>query len=86
MDDTTWNSALTTLGAAADRIEILSRCVGVLPQLAEWRATGAEIAGGDAANALDQARGDLEWLASEEGAELLAAITSLLEILPPAWD
>ncbi|WP_297736326.1 hypothetical protein [Nocardioides sp.] len=61
MDDETWETALRTLSTATDRLDVLSRCVGVETQLRAWRATGDGARGGDAANALDQARGDLEW-------------------------
>jgi hypothetical protein len=86
MDDQVWENAIRTLSTAADRLGVLWRCVGVESQLRAWRATGDSAQGGDAANALDQARGDLEWLSSGELTTLARTIEELLDVLPPAWD
>lgn len=86
MDEQAWESALQTLSTAADRLGVLSRCVGVESQLRAWRATDDAVQGGDAANALDQARGDLEWLSSGELATLARTIDQVLAVLPAAWE
>jgi hypothetical protein len=86
MDEQVWENSIRTLSTTADRFGVLSRCLGVESQLRAWRATGDDTQGGDAANALDQARGDLEWLSSGELTTLACTIKSLLAALPPAWD
>lgn len=86
MDEQVWENAIRTLSTAADRLAVLSRCVGVESQLRAWRTTGDDVQGGDAANALDQARGDLEWLSSGELTALARTVEELLDVLPPAWD
>lgn len=86
MDEVAWSDTTDSLAKAAESVLILSRCLDVNAQLADWRRTGDEARGGDAANALDQARGMLERLLDGEGAALLARIETLLDELPPAWE
>lgn len=61
---------------------VLSRCLSVAPQLELWRGSHEELAGTDAANALDQARGDLERLVAGGAAALLQRVGSLIDELP----
>lgn len=86
MDDAMWADTTRELADAAEMMTILSRCLSVEPQLQEWKQTAADVAGGDAANALDQARGMLERLTGGGAAALLEHIDVLLSELPPAWD
>jgi hypothetical protein len=65
---------------------VLSRCLAVAPQLDVWRGSHDEFAGTDAANALDQARGDLERLVAGGGAALLQRVGSILDELPTPWE
>jgi hypothetical protein len=86
MDEALWVDTTNALASAAESVVILARCLAVGPQLDDWRRSGDEVRGGDAANALDQARGMLERLMGGEGQALAAQIETLLEVLPPAWD
>lgn len=86
MDEDDWAAATRTLDDAADRFAVLSRCLAVTAQLEDWRLTHADLPGGDAANALDQALGDLERLAQGGAAALAQTVQSVLDELPPAWD
>ena len=71
---------------AAESFLILSRCLAVRQQLDDWRQAGDELRGGDAANALDQARCMLEGLLEGQATALVALIDAVLGELPPAWD
>jgi hypothetical protein len=86
MDEAAWTEASKSLEKAAESVLILARCLAVGPQLDDWRRTGDEVRGGDAANALDQARGMLERLMGGEAEALVARLDALLGELPPAWD
>lgn len=86
MDDAIWAETTRELSEAAEMMTILSRCLSVDPQLQEWKRTADEVAGGDAANALDQARGMLERLTDGGAAALLEHIDALLSELPPARE
>jgi len=74
------------LAEAADRFDVLARCLAVTPQLQAWRLTGEALSGTDAANALDQAVGDLERLASGDATKIAEGVQSVLTELPPSWD
>lgn len=86
VEDDDWNRAVDQLSAAADGMAVLSRCLDVAPQLREWRTGGEALAGGDAANALDQARGDLERLIAGDASVLLRTVEQLLAQLPTPWE
>lgn len=82
MEDAQWNEDLARLMNAADSIAVLSRCLAVQQHLARWRTTGDAPQGQLAADALDQARGDLERLSAGQAADLLALVERLLSVLP----
>ena len=82
VDETEWADAVTQLETAADAVHVLSRCLAVKPHLMRFRADGNELEGHLAADALDQALGDLERLAEGGARELAALVERLLEGLP----
>jgi len=86
VDSAEWESAVAALSRSAQQIEVLGRCLSVVPQLEHWRAHGDEFSGGDAANALDQASGLLAALVDGQARETLDRVTSLLAELPPPWE
>lgn len=86
MDDQTWISSVSELRRAVGPLEVLTNCVKVTAHLDAWRVAGDEVAGGTAADALEQAKGMLERLRGDEGQQLLALIETLTDQLPPAWD
>lgn len=81
MNETDWDQAIRQLSEAADHLGVLARCLAIGPDLDRWRS-GEEVAGMLAADALDQARGDLERLSAGEAATLLELVKRLLEELP----
>ena len=80
------NRLVTDLSADAEWFQILTNCLDVVSQLQRWATDQDEIAGGDAANALDQARGMLERLTPQRVAELSKLVDDLLETLPGPWE
>jgi hypothetical protein len=86
VDDQTWAVSLRKFTEAADMFAVLSRSLSVAPQLDVWRGSHEELAGTDAANALDQARGDLERLAAGGAAALLQRVGAVLDELPTPWE
>ena len=81
MQESEWDEVVRELSDAAARVAILARCLAVSPELARWRA-GEEVAGMSAADALDQARGDLERLAGGAANSLLELVQRILDELP----
>ncbi|WP_374455389.1 hypothetical protein [Nocardioides sp.] len=81
MQNESWDNDLDQLGDAADRVATLARCLAVGTELRNWR-DGDDIAGMSAADALDQARGDLERLVSGEAAALLGLVQRVVKELP----
>ena len=86
VQDEDWERAVSQLSAAANQMAVLSRCLDMATQLQAWRTGGDDLAAADAANALDQARGDLERLAAGEASGLLGTVEQLLERLPTPWE
>lgn len=86
MDEAVWADAGDSLARAADSMAILARCLDVGPQLGDWRRTADQVRGGDAANALDQARGILERMMGGEAQALIERIETVLDDLPAAWE
>ena len=86
VDDQLWSASLREFTEAADMFAVLSRCLSVASQFDLWRRSHEEVAGADAANALDQARGDLERLVAGGGAALLQRVDSILDQLPTPWE
>ncbi|VTU41468.1 hypothetical protein H4P1_00081 (plasmid) [Variovorax sp. PBS-H4] len=86
MNESDWASSGLQLTDAANRFEVLSRCLAVTAQITEWQQTRDEWSGADAANALDQALGDLKRLASGEAAALVQVVQRVLHDLPPPWE
>lgn len=82
MDDEAWNEYRVTLASAAAMFTVLANCMGVVEHLDKWRSTADGLQGMLAADGLDQARGDLERLASGGAEGLLATVDTLLELLP----
>jgi hypothetical protein len=83
--DVDWESAISELTEAAERMAILSRCLGVGPELARWRA-GEDLGGMLAADGLDQARGDLERLVAGGATSLLDLVNRVAEALPAPME
>ena len=81
MDDAHWDAAIRELTDAAERLEILARCVGVGIELGQWRA-GDAIGGMSAADGLDQARGELERLVGGDAQKLLDLVERVAGELP----
>ena len=86
MDDSQWTTALNDLDKAAEMATVLGRCLAIRPELDAWRVTRAELHGIGAANALDQARGDLERLSSGGLHALVHLVESILAELPTPWE
>lgn len=85
VDDVEWDSAMSDLNEAAERVAILARCLGVGPELARWRA-GEDLGGMLAADGLDQARGDLERLVAGGAASLLHLVIRVAGALPAPME
>ncbi|WP_030529664.1 hypothetical protein [Phycicoccus jejuensis] len=81
MDDVEWDAANRALIEASERAATLARCLAVAPELDCWRA-GEDLGGMLAADALDQARGELERLASGGASSLLDLVERIAEALP----
>jgi hypothetical protein len=86
VDDQKWATSLGELADSAEMFAVLSRCLSVTPQLSIWRDKREAFSGTDAANALDQARGDLERLVAGGASALLQLVESVLGDLPTAWE
>jgi hypothetical protein len=86
VDDQTWSAALDDLARSADMFAVLSRCLAITPQLDAWREARTDLPGTDAANGLDQARGELERLSSGGAAALLQRVEAVLNELPTPWE
>jgi hypothetical protein len=81
-----WDIAVASLEDAAERVATLSRCLDVADNLRAWKQSGTSLNGASAADALDQARGDLERLAGGQADELLQVVTLLLDELPVSLE
>ena len=72
------------IALAANDLMLLGRCLAVDDRLTEWESASDPVAGGIAADGLDQARGLLEELVNGgRAAELLTAVRRLAAKLPP---
>jgi len=85
VEDVDWDSAISELTEAAERVAILARCLGVGPELARWRA-GENLGGMLAADGLDQARGDLERFLAGGATSLLDLVNRVAEALPAPME
>jgi hypothetical protein len=81
VNDADWNQLVDQLSDAAGQMTVLARCLSVGPELGQWKA-GDDLAGMSAADALDQARGDLERLAEGGATASLELLHRLLDELP----
>ena len=82
VNEAQWDEVLMQLTKAADSVAVLSRCLAMQPHLMRWKVDGNQLEGQLAADALDQARGDLERLAEGGAARLASLVEGLLEVLP----
>ncbi|MGG5260351.1 hypothetical protein [Phycicoccus avicenniae] len=81
MDDAEWDATKRALIEASERAATLARCLTVAPELDRWRA-GEDLGGMLAADALDQACGELERLVSGGARSLLDLVERIAETLP----
>lgn len=74
------------LRQASSEVAILARCLDVDTHLRKWEAEADPVSGGIAADALDQARGLLEWFAGERGRAVADAVERIASTLPPPME
>lgn len=85
MDAAISDEDINQLKLAVEDLALLSRCLDVSEALTEW-GTGNTIAGGVAADGLDQARGLVEELVAGDAAALLRIIERVSAALPPPLE
>lgn len=86
MDEARWSEAVELLARSADEMHVLARCLDVRAHLDDYRASRKHLPGALASDALDQALGLLEELASGEASRIAATVRSVLDALPPPLD